>query len=272
MKIRTDFVTNSSSSSFSVIISVETKDGKNVSFEESPWEYDMDSGGCVDFNENLSNLLTGKTKKLKSKYSDVEELAKYLMDAVSDDLCDCCYWEDEELEDDEEEFDEEDEEYCEDFGQLSPSAMMKVVDERKTNFVEELVKIVNTVDDISKITVRREYSAWGEFADLIPDNDEPLCELAEKVLATSGEEQKKALDEMREYIHTPQSENRQGENFASNFDDIRYVWEGDDEALIALAQRLCSGFAADDASEGVEIEELNLETKEHSKYAEFVLC
>lgn len=45
MKIRTDFVTNSSCSNFSIVVAIETKDGITYSFEENGYEIDEDQGG-----------------------------------------------------------------------------------------------------------------------------------------------------------------------------------------------------------------------------------
>ena len=72
MKIRTDFVTNSSGSCFTVEVSVYDKSGNKYSIEDSPLDYDPDQGGEAYFTKELASAMTEYAyldlKKLKDKY------------------------------------------------------------------------------------------------------------------------------------------------------------------------------------------------------------
>ena len=72
---------------------------------------------------------------------------------------------------------------------------------------------IKSVRDIDKITVERRYDAWGEFADLVADNDE-LREYAEKYIKSEGIEKERAEAEMITYIHT--AVDARGESFGAN--------------------------------------------------------
>lgn len=362
MKVRTDFVTNSSSSNFSVLITVEDNNGHTFSFKENPYDYYPESGGDCRFNADLKMLLTddlvtaikasrkvkydlegldkeGRNERIENvkvgdvaelvkipgvtqirwmdevdfivdvrtnegsigilpgkaldlvKYvvdndaidakaivssvkplskkgkraknasisvtidaetknpaqalifKDVSGLARFLMDSVSDDYEP---WDDGE-----------------------PDTHEQDTREQKDAFINAVSCNIASTDDIAKISVHREYSAWGDHADLVPDNDEVLCEHARKVLSTSGDERKKSIEDMLSYIHQS-SPNRKGEVFGHGYHDIRYAWKGDEAALLALAERLCS-YRCAETYDGREHDELDLRVKAVNSFAEFDL-
>lgn len=138
----------------------------------------------------------------------------------------------------------------------------------KASFNEEVTKNIKNISDIKRISVIREYNAWGEYADCISNNDVKLCEHANKVTNTTGEEHKEALKNMLDYINTSNGE--RGQRFGCGFNDFRYNWEGGYKELEELAERLMrnSGPGCED---GTEFSEIDLETGEYTEYAVFNL-
>ena len=145
----------------------------------------------------------------------------------------------------------------------------KYVTESKTSFIKKASEKIESVDDIQSIEVIREYDAWGEFADLIAENDRELCECARRVISTAGAEHDNVIEEMLEIIHTPNG--NRGDNFGYGIEDFRYKFEDTKEAVEELAKRLCSNHCAPTTS-GVEYRKLDVTTGEYEEYAEFDLC
>ena len=225
MKIRTDFVTNSSSSCFTVEITIRTPYG-DVYMEENPYRYDPDSGGTAEFRRDL--------REINEHLSSVQALATWLADSVKGDI-----WSDQDS-----------------------SALRK----KKSRFIRDACTKIKTVRDIETISVVRRYSAWGEFADLVADNDRTLNALAEKYLNSSGIEKERAEVEMVTYIQS--AVDARGENFGENSIVSRYNWNG--KSLKKLAERLCSNYGPGSVS-GVERRELNLKTGEYYDTSDFDL-
>lgn len=162
MKIRTDFVTNSSSSNFTIKISIVSQ-SERICIEEDPFER-LSGGGEASFDGDLHDI--------NEHLSSVEELATWLASSLTQNRED-------------------------DYGRETASFKKK-----KTQFIKEAQTKIKSVRDIDSIIVERSYFASGDQEDRVADEDVYLQELARKYLSSTGIEKERAEAEMITYIHT----------------------------------------------------------------------
>lgn len=303
MKIRSDFVTNSSSSSYVLEIAVVGKDGTMCTIVDNPWDYNEDCGGEASFYADITEA---------KKCNTVEELAKFLYEGIDDDdfaediFIDKLYEDDEneglkyedavekykaklaelweEISADDEEsswydmyggcedeydVDDIDDEYGYDY--LSHQRNMII---KKKKFIRDMLETFKSVEDIKEIRVDREYSAWGEFADLVADNDETLCKLSAEYLKAEGDEKVKAREALINYINTPFEYDGFGGSFGQGFMFQYEFVDGCDangeDNLDKLAKRLGSNYGPGGTS-GSETTVLDMTTGKVTKEAIFNL-
>lgn len=190
MKIRTDFVTNSSSSSFNVTVKVQTKKGEEISYQLYPMDTDNEDIGPV--SENY------KTMSLLKKVSSVDELCEILENAAEN------YFDDEGYQSVAEFIktitDEEKEDWDGYYSFEDWEKFQNSVIEEKKEFSEKIKKSCSSIDDIEKISIIGGHTNTGEYCELSSINDSELVDLAEKVVNSEGENQKKAIAAFEEYI------------------------------------------------------------------------
>jgi hypothetical protein len=152
------------------------------------------------------------------------------------------------------------------YGQL-----VKDAHEQKADFFKAIVDKVQSVSELKSISIVRDYNGWGEYADLVADNDKELVAFAKALLKNKGNNQEDIRQQMFDYIHSPAPRTMGYDfSFANGFSEVNYSWGGGLEDLDELAKRLCSTRGPGSVS-GTEFYKLDLETGEYSADAEFDL-
>ena len=240
MKIRTDFVTNSSSSSFVVKITLLDTDGNT--YDVSIPSYDPDGLCQGDLHCSADEL---------SSVGSVNALLK-LIERSADNGAD---------------YDDYDELY--DFDDKD-AINTKVALQR---FSDSVAKGIPDLSHIAMVEAKRVLEAWGEYASCfgshLPDE---LQDLADKVCHSTGNEKEAAKEAMREYLANyvfDDCECRFPSGFLGSNAPARIVWDRIADSIEDFAQRIVNGrVSGDDYAEETTV--IDMQTHTITQKAEYI--
>lgn len=152
MKIRTDFVTNSSSSSFCVAITVNGKDGSSHKLLLDPADEYVGGGGEASLHADEKKIFGAE---------NLEALLTYLTDSVVFEDADCAF-----------------DEFDVNLRDCSVKALRKALERCEepyfrrvmadiAAFRSEVLEAIADLGQVSSVRIQNIHNAWGEFSDLL---------------------------------------------------------------------------------------------------------
>ena len=246
MKVRFDFVTNSSSSNYTIALKVEDVEGNEYILEDDPYDFDPEQGGHAYF--------LGDLKAIPGKYYDVQSLLKFLARSVDDEFSTEVFYDDED-----------------DYYENNQIDYKEKLESKRKDFIESASDL-KSIKDIRSISVLSEYSAWGEFGIHNEYNDDELLRLAKHVVDCDGSEKDMAIEALVKYMdhpNLPKGKNEYDELYGTGCANFRYSFPRHKEAVVSIAKSLAEGKMSN--VEGHIIKALDLEKGEYFEEAVFDL-
>ena len=181
MKIRTDFVTNSSSSSYCVWVGVTLKDGENIGYSAS-----IDDSRDSGYLEQADIEKCKNAKNLDSLICILKDAVKYYPDM--DDYCPSPFGDDDE-----------------DFDYYDSEKLDKAFQKELETFERDLRKSANSLDDILKVTIKgTELTSGGQAnTDVVSTVFDCIDEVAREYPSLSKENYKSfpnLLDDVKKIL------------------------------------------------------------------------
>lgn len=270
MRIRTDFVTNSSSASYVLELTLETNDGK---FARTSLAVSLESCGSDDgymtardiflgTSEMEDDILVDKTSIFSAK--DIDALCDLLFSAATIEG-----WED--LKDEDDEF--EDEIMFEDSSGRTVS-VIDVAPKTLSNFKKECKKSGVTLENLKSITILNAKSGWGESAMYVDGDNKQLAAYRMRYQEASEDEKETIVQEFLAFVKS-EPELDVVDNGCRLPDTVRCTWNLDDSTLeqemrkYLKRKRISHWMGEYGIVETIDISEKTLDSKERLFLSKF---